>query len=81
MYRGFGVLFLALGLIVLGAAVLAVVRGRIWRDPQRAKFERRWQPGRWIRRANQPGEFWLGVAWYALISAIAVAVAAGWLRK
>ena len=28
MFRVFGVLFLALGLIVLGVAVLAVVRGR-----------------------------------------------------
>lgn len=70
-------MILALGLILLAAAAVAVVRGRIWLDPQRAEFEPRWQPGRWVHHADQQVEFGLGVAWYALIGAMAV----GWLRK
>ena len=81
MFRVFGILFLALGLIVLGAAVLAVVRGRIWRDPLKLKSHRRRRPGRWLHRAADPREFWLDVAWHTLIAAAAVAMAVSCLGK
>jgi hypothetical protein len=81
MYRFFGVLFLGLGLIMLGAAVLAVVRGRIWRDPLKLKSHPRRRPGRWLHRTADPREFWLDVAWHTLIAAAAIAMAVSWLGK
>ncbi len=38
--RVFAALFLVLGVILLGAAVVAVIRGVIWRDPFRVKLIR-----------------------------------------
>ena len=81
MFWVFGVLFLALGLIVLGVAVVAAIRGVIWRDPLKMKSHPRWRPGRWIHRAADPGQFWLDVAWHALVGAAAIAMAVRWLRK
>ncbi len=81
MFRVFGVLFLALGLIVFGAAVLAMIRGRIWRDPLKLKSHPRRRPCRWLHRAHEPHEFWHDVAWHALIGAAAIAMAVSWLGK
>jgi hypothetical protein len=63
--RVFAALFLVLGVILLGAAVVAVIRGVIWRDPFRVKLDPRWCPGRWVYRDDEPRQFWLDVAWHA----------------
>ena len=81
MFKLFGTLFLVLGVIVLGAALFAIIRGRIWRDPLKVKSHPRWRPGRWIHRDADPREFWLDVAWHALIGAAAIAMAVSWLSK
>jgi hypothetical protein len=81
MYRVFGILFLALGVIVLGMAVVAVIRGVIWRDPLKRKSHPRRRPGRWVHRDDEPHEFWLDVAWHTVIGAAVIAMAVSWLHK
>ena len=81
MFRVLGTLILALGVIFLGSAAAALLRGRIWINPRRVKPDRRSRPGRWVLRDAQPFEFWLGVILYTCVGAAALVTAANWLRR
>ena len=75
-------LILVLGLVLLGSAAAALLRGGFWINPKRFKSQRRrLHPGGWIARDRAPFEFWLGVGLYALVGAAAIAMAVTWLRK
>ena len=81
MFRVAGVLFLAGGLILLGYTALSVARGMIWRSSNRYKTQPRWHPPRPVYRDAESGQFWLDVAWHALIAAAAIAMGVSWLRE
>ena len=81
MFRVAGVLFLAVGLILLGYTVLSVARGMIWRSSKRYKTQHGWHPPRPVYRDTEPGQFWLDVAWHTLVAAAAVVMSVSWLKK
>ena len=81
MEQVIGAFILALGVILLGSATVALLRGRIWINPRRLKPERRWRPGRWVTRDADAFEFWLGVVLYTCVGAAMLVTAANWLRR
>jgi hypothetical protein len=81
MFHFFGIVFLVLGVVLLGYAIVAVIRGRFTKSPRRVKFDPKWRPARLVHRDDEPGQFWLEVIRYALIAGICIAVAINWLRK
>ena len=79
MFTFAGILFLFIGAAALFRAGQAVAVGRIWRDPNRVKFDPRWRPGRWVERRERGGQFWLDVLYHLVVGAAAVYFGLRWL--